>query len=144
MNNTSMRENIDELIKYFWQNGYMTIKRKYGTYLPEPAPVGKYDVDAVGRLNKKFALGIVITEDDLRDNKIIAKLEFLATRQTKYSNKKVILFAGVHPENFSRAKTMIESLSIAAAKNIKLVILNDKSSSTVSPNKNDFYFKNFS
>lgn len=144
MNNTSMRENIDELIKYFWQNGYMTVKRKYGTYLPEPGPIGKYDVDAVGRLNKKFALGIVITEDDLKDNKIISKLEFLATRQTKYSNKKVVLFAGVHPENFAKAKMMIESLSIEAAKNIKLVILNDKSSSTVSVNRSDFYFKNFS
>jgi hypothetical protein len=144
MNNTSMRENIDELIKYFWQNGYMTIKRKYGTYLPEPSPIGKYDVDAVGRLNKKFALGVIITEDDLKDNKIISKLEFLATRQTKYSNKKVVLFAGVQPEYFNKAKVMIETLSLAAAKNIKLVILNDKSSSTISVNRSDVYFKNFS
>jgi hypothetical protein len=144
MNNTSMRENIDELIKHFWQNGYMTIKRKYGTYLPEPSPIGKYDVDAVGRLNKKFALGVIITEDDLKDNKIISKLEFLATRQTKYSNKKVVLFAGVQPEYFNKAKVMIETLSLAAAKNIKLVILNDKSSSTISVNRSDVYFKNFS
>ena len=144
MNNTSMRENIDELIKHFWQNGYMTVKRKYGTYLPDPSPIGKYDVDAVGRMNKKFALGIVLTNEDLSENKIISKLEFLATRQSKYSNKRVILFVGVHPENFSRAKSMVESLSIDAAKNIKLVILNDKSSATITHNKNDFSFRNFS
>jgi hypothetical protein len=146
MNNLSNREYIDELIKHFWLNGYMTVRRKYGTYLPEPTPVGKYDVDAVGRFNKKFAIGIVVSEDDLNDKKFILKLEFLATRHTKFSNKRVILFIGIHPELFNKLKLLVESLSAEAAKNIKIVLLNDKTSSTVSNNvnKKEFNFRNFS
>jgi hypothetical protein len=140
----SIRENIDELIKHFWQNGYMTVRRKYGTYLPPPTPIGKYDVDAVGRFKKKFALGIIINEDELKDNKIIAKLEYLATRQTKYSNKKVTLFIGVDQENLSKTKAIVDSLSTEAAKNIKMVILNDKTSSTIYEFKDQFSLRNFS
>ncbi|MCX6149205.1 MAG: hypothetical protein NTX22_01630 [Ignavibacteriales bacterium] len=144
MTTTSVRENIDELIKHFWMNGYMTVRRKFGTYLPEPTPIGKYDVDAVGRFKKRFALGVVLTDEELNDSKINAKLEFLATRQTKYSNKRVILFVGIHPENFSRARIAVESLSLDASRNIKLVILNEKLPSTTNTAKEDHIPNNFS
>jgi hypothetical protein len=145
MNNLSIRENIDELIKHFWLNGYMTVRRKYGTYLPEPTPVGKYDVDAVGRFNKKYAIGIVVSEEDLSDKKFTSKLEYLATRQTKYSNKRVILFIGVHPELFNKVKLIVESLSADANKNIKIVLINDKVPSSIThSSKNEFSLRNFS
>ncbi len=118
------RETVDQLIDHFWQNGYMTLRRKFGTYLEEPTPIGKYNVDAVGRFKKKYALGVVITEEELKDERITAKLEFLATRQTKYSNKNVTLFIGVFPENYSKIKSITESLSMEAYKNIKIVVLN--------------------
>ncbi len=118
------RETVDQLIDHFWQNGYMTLRRKFGTYLEEPTPIGKYNVDAVGRFKKKYALGIVVTEEELKDEKITAKLEFLATRQTKYSNKNVTLFIGVFPENYSKIKSITESLSMDAYKNIKIVVIN--------------------
>ncbi len=124
MPSSNGRETVDQLIDHFWQNGYMTLRRKFGTYLEEPTPIGKYNVDAVGRFKKKYALGVVITEEELKDERITAKLEFLATRQTKYSNKNVTLFIGVFPENYSKIKSITESLSMEAYKNIKIVVLN--------------------
>jgi len=122
----NLRDNIDELIKHFWQNGYLTVSRKFGTYLPDPTPIGKYNVDAVARYKKKYAIGIVLTSEDLSDPRILTKLSFLATRHTKYSNKEVSLFIGVAPENYSRTKSMVESLNDEAIKNIKIVVIRNK------------------
>lgn len=123
---TNLRENIDELIKHFWQNGYLTVSRKFGTYLPDPGPIGKYNVDAVARYKKKYAIGLILTTDDLNDARIMAKLDFLATRHTKYSNRRVSLFVGVSPENYSKTKSLVESLSSEAIKNIKIVVIQNK------------------
>ncbi|HEX2961980.1 MAG TPA: hypothetical protein VHO43_09335 [Ignavibacteriales bacterium] len=125
MNSNSNRENVDQLIKHFWQNGYLTVSRKYGTYLPAPDPVGTYSVDAVGRYDRKYALGIVLSPQELDDPGIFSKLNYLATRQTRFSNQKVALFVGVEAQNFSKAKLTIESLSEDAKKNIKLVVLSN-------------------
>lgn len=123
---SNLRENIDELINHFWQNGYLTISRRFGTYLPDPSPIGTYSVDAVARYNKKYALGIILSTDDLNDPRIRTKLDFLATRHTKYTNKTVTLFLGVSPENYSRTKSLVESLSDEAIKNIKIVVIQNK------------------
>lgn len=120
------RENVDKLINHFWQNGYLTVSRKFGTYLPAPQPVGTYSVDAVGRYKRKFALGIILNDDDLLDNNTVNKLKFLATRQTKFSNTKVALFVGIDPDNALKAKYLIDSLPGEAKRNIKLVFLADK------------------
>ncbi|MGE5430214.1 MAG: hypothetical protein ACM3QX_04020 [Syntrophomonadaceae bacterium] len=129
MNNNSNRENVDQLIKHFWQNGYLTVSRKYGTYLPAPDPVGTYSVDAVGRNDKKYALGIVLSTQDLDDSRIFSKLNYLATRQTRFSNKKVALFAGVDAQDLSKAKLTIDSLGEDVKKNIRLVVLNNSKAS---------------
>jgi hypothetical protein len=39
-----MRERVDELITHFWRNGYLTLSRKFGKYLPDPKPIGGYSV----------------------------------------------------------------------------------------------------
>lgn len=124
----SERESIDELIKHFWQNGYMTLSRRYGTYLPSPDPVGSYMVDAVGRYNKKYALGLVLSPDELLRDNLISKLEFLATRHTRQTNKNVTLFIGVHQEDLYRAKNLLNTIDEEARKNIRLVVLNPFSS----------------
>lgn len=128
---TNLRENIDELINHLWQNGYFTVSRKYGTFLPEPAPIGIYNVHAVAKYNKKYALGIVLTSDDLNDARIKSKLEFLATRQTKYSKNNVNLFVGVSPEDYSRTKSLVESLSAEAINNIKIVVIHNKQAASL-------------
>lgn len=126
MSESKNRENVDRLIKHFWQHGYLTMYRKYGTYLPAPNPVGTYSVDAVGRYNKRYAIGIILTGDDLQDERTEAKLSFLATRQTKFSNKRVTLFIGVDKDDEVKVKTLIANLAENAKKNIKIVILSEE------------------
>ena len=121
------REKVDQLIKHFWQNGFLTLSRKYGTYLPEPNPIGSYNVDAVARQNKKFAIGIVLGDEDFSDSRLEQKLNFLSTRHTKYNNRKVTLFVGVEPENLIKAKKVFAQLNDEAKKNIKIVSLKSES-----------------
>ncbi len=116
---------VDDLISHFWRNGYLTIKRKYGKYLPEPSSVGQYNVDAIGKQKKKYAIGILLTEEELQNPKVFDKLEYLATRHTKYTNKRVTLFVGVPKHLFNNAKLSISKLSEEAKKSIKLVSIRD-------------------
>ena len=120
------RRYIDLLVEEFWKHGYLTVSRKYGTYLPEPAKVGEYDVDIIARYKKNYAIGITLSEEDLNDPNLINKIKFLATRQTKYTNKRVMLFIGVESEFFKNAKTLIELFEHDIKKNIKLFRIVEK------------------
>ena len=125
MHNTNLQHRVDDLIKYFWKYGYLTISRKYGTYLPEPKQVGNYQIDAIGKQKKKYAIGIILLPDELDNPSIFAKLDFLATRNTKYSNRRVTLFLGIPDNLINKAKLIISELSDEARKNIKLVGIPD-------------------
>ena len=125
MANTRYQARVDDLITHFWKNGYLTVSRKYGKYLPEPKPVGDYEIDAVGKLKKKFAFGIVLTEEELNNPKVYSKLNYLATRQTKYSNKQVTLFVGVPTNLLNKAKLIVSGLDDSIKKNIKLIGINE-------------------
>lgn len=126
MKESVRQRNVDELVNHFWKNGYLTLSRKFGTYLPTPNNVGKYEVDAIGKLKKKYAIGLILTEDELNDSKVYSKLEFLATRHTKYSNRKVTLFVGVPKHLFNKVKLCVKNLSSEAQKNIKVVSIGDE------------------
>jgi len=114
------RKNVDLLVEQFWKHGYLTIKRKFGTYLPEPAKVGDFDVDIIARYKKNYAIGITLTEEDLNDPAVKEKINFLATRQTKFTNKKVLLFIGVPEEHLKNAKALIDLLNQDVKRNIRL------------------------
>jgi len=124
---TNERKNIDLLVEQFWKKGYLTISRKYGTYLPEPGKVGAFDVDIVARYRNDYAIGINLDRNELFDPNLSKKLIYLATRHTKFSNKLVKLFAGVLEENFKQAKAIIDELDENVKKNIKLFRIVDKS-----------------
>ena len=125
--NTLKRRNIDLLVEEFWRLGYLTVSRKFGTYLPEPSKVGKFEVDIVARQRKNYAIGITLGYSDLNDPSLIERLNFLATRQTKYSNKRVILFIGVPKDLFRNMKVLIDSLHPEVKNNIKLFEIIDRS-----------------
>ena len=127
MMNTVKRKNIDLLVEEFWKLGYLTVSRRFGTYLPEPSKVGKFEVDIVARQRKNYAIGITLNYSDLNDPSLIEKLNFLATRQTKYSNKRVILFVGVPKGLFRNMKVLIDSLEPEVRNNIKLFEIIDRS-----------------
>jgi len=121
MADTRYQARVDDLITHFWKNGYLTVSRKYGKFLPEPKPIGEYEVDAIGKLKKKFALGIVLTEEELNNPKIYSKLNYLATRQTKYSNKQITLFVGVPQDMLNKARVVVSGLEESVKRNIKLI-----------------------
>ncbi|MBI9073131.1 MAG: hypothetical protein JEY94_16130 [Melioribacteraceae bacterium] len=121
MNNLSHSERVDALIQHFWKSGYLTLRRKFGTYLPEPETMGKYEIDALGKFKKSnYAIGITLTGEDLNNKDIINKLEYLATRHTKYTNKNVKLFVAVPRDAIISAKIILLNLTEEARKNIKL------------------------
>ena len=115
------RETVDLLVEQFWKQGYMTLSRKYGTYLPEPSKVGNFEVDIIAKQKKNYAIGITLTGEDLNDPGIAGKINFLATRQTKYTNKKVMLFIGVEVQYFKNAKALVDSIDPETRKNIRLI-----------------------
>ena len=119
------RKYIDTLVKNFWKLGYMTVKRKYGTYLPEPGKVGEFDIDIIARQEKDYAIGVTLTPDELNDPRLLEKITFLATRHTKFSNRKVQLFLGVPSKHFKKVKQLIELIEDEAKKNIKLISITD-------------------
>jgi hypothetical protein len=120
------RRSVDLLVEKFWKQGYLTVSRKFGTYLPEPAKVGDFEIDIIARYKKNYAIGITLTEDDLKDSKILEKLTYLATRQTKFSNKRVLLFVGVPSEFFKIAKELTDFMEHDARINIRLFPIVEK------------------
>ncbi|MCF8268076.1 MAG: hypothetical protein K9I69_08310 [Ignavibacteriales bacterium] len=117
------RENVDEIVSHFWRNGYLTISRRFGKYLPEPDKIGRYEVDAVARYKKKIAIGLIITKEDLNDKKLPEKLKFLTMRNSRYSANEIKLFVGVSSTELFEAKTVLMQLDPIIRKQIKLVQL---------------------
>lgn len=143
MNHTEKRKDIDALIEQFWKRGYLTVSRKYGTYLPEPDKVGNYEVDVVARYNNSYAIGIILSDEDFFDlNKTRNKLVYLASRQTKNNQKKVTLFAGVSLKNYNRAKLLIGQLPEEIRKNIRLIQIVDRNTgaSSAKIRRKSFFF----
>ena len=119
------RRTVDLLVEQFWKQGYLTIRRKYGTYLLEPSKIGEFEVDIIAKYKKNYAIGITITEEDFTDKNLLEKINFLATRQTKFSNKKVLLFIGIPSEFFKNGKNVVDKISSEARKNIRLFQIAD-------------------
>lgn len=133
--NTERRKDVDLLIEEFWRKGYLTIFRKYGTYLPEPSNIGGFDVDVIARQKDNYAIGITLTDQDFKDAAFIRnKLSYLAQRQTKGSNKKVLLFVGVSALNYKYAKTVIDQLDPDTKRNIRLFLIEEKQNLNVRKN----------
>jgi hypothetical protein len=112
---------VDELIDHFWKNGYMTLSRRYGKYLPSPKNVGDFEIDAVAKYKRRIAVGVTLTAEELDDPKIYKRLNFLATYKSGYGNKKVTLFVGVPEEHMNKARVIVSYLDSTAKRNIKLI-----------------------
>jgi len=120
MSDIMKRRSIDLLIDQFWKNGYLTISRKFGTYLPEPQRMGGFEIDIIARYKKDYAIGITLNEADLEDEGLKERIKFLATRQTKFTNKKVLLFVGIPLYLKKKFELIISSFDNDVLKNIKV------------------------
>lgn len=125
--NTDRRRDVDLLIEEFWKKGYLTLYRKFGTYLPEPSNIGGFEVDVIAKQKDNFAIGITFNDQDFKEPLMIKnKLSYLANRQTKGTNKKVQLFVGVSLLNLKYAKALLDELDPETKKNIKLFQITEK------------------
>ena len=118
--NISERKSIDLLVSEFWRLGFLTLSRRLGTYLPEPENIGKFKVDAIGRQKEKYAIGITLSKEKIFSSDLIEKINFLASRKTRSSDKPILLLIGVPDIYFKQVKEILLNVDEKFRKNIKL------------------------
>jgi hypothetical protein len=123
--NKTKRERVDHLIDHLWSNGYLTLSRKFGKYLPAPTPLGNYEVDAIAKYKRKIAIGLTVSEDDLEDPNFISKLRYITHEKSKFPNSRITLFLGVPNHLFLKAHMLVASLDEETRSSIKIVNLPD-------------------
>jgi len=116
----SERKSIDLLVSEFWRLGFLTLSRRLGTYLPEPENIGRFKVDAIGRQKEKYAIGITLSKEEIFSSDLIEKINFLASRKTRSSDKPILLLIGVHDIYFKQVKEILLNVDEKFRKNIKL------------------------
>lgn len=121
----SHKDRVDALISQMWKSGYLTISRKYGKYLPAPQPVGEFEVDAIGKYKRKYMIGIVLRDEELNNPKLVSKIKYLSSQNTKYTNEKVKLIIGVNQKNFQKLSEMINTLPPENKNQIQIYLLKD-------------------
>ena len=137
---TDRRKEIDLLVEHFWKKGYLTLSRKFGTYLPEPSDIGGFQVDIIARQKNNYAIGITLNSDDLNDNTLLNRIIYLATRQTRNTSKKVSLFVGVNKADYSIVKSYLNQIDEEIRKNIRLFIIEEKPVTASSNKKEQILF----
>jgi len=137
---TDRRKEIDLLVEHFWKKGYLTLSRKFGTYLPEPSDIGGFQVDIIARQKNNYAIGITLNSDDLNDNTLLNRIIYLATRQTRNTSKKVSLFVGVNKADYSLVKSYLIQIDEDIRKNIRLFIIEEKPVPAASNKKEQILF----
>lgn len=120
------RERVDLLIDHLWQQGYLTLSRKFGKYLPAPPTISGYEVDSISKYKKKLAIGITISEEELNDLQFITKLEAIVNYQMQNPVNRVTLFIGVPYNYVVKATMLISTMNLETQKHIKIVALPEK------------------
>jgi hypothetical protein len=125
--NISERKSIDLLVNEFWRLGFLTLSRRLGTYLPEPENIGRFKVDVIGRQKEKYAIGITLSKEDIFSSDLIEKINYLASRKTRFSEKPIILLIGVPDIYFKQVKEILLNVEEKFRKNIKLTRIVEES-----------------
>ncbi|MCX7875347.1 MAG: hypothetical protein N2321_04160 [Melioribacteraceae bacterium] len=119
------KEKVDFLISHIWREGYLTLSRKYGKYLPAPPKVGGYEVDAISKFKNKYAIGIFLNENEFDDENFLNKVNSILRFKDFNSQNKVTLFIGVPSKLLLKATILISSLEIEKQKSIKIISLQE-------------------
>ncbi len=125
--NISERKSIDLLVSEFWRLGFLTLSRRLGTYLPEPENIGRFKVDAIGRQKDKYAIGITLSKEEIFNSDLIEKINFLASRKTRSSEKPILLFIGVPNVYFKQVKEILLNVDEKLRRNIRLTRIIEES-----------------
>ena len=119
--NISEKKAIDLLVNEFWRLGFFTLSRRLGTYLPEPENIGKFQVDVIGRQKEKYAIGIMLSKEDIYKSDLLEKINYLASRRSRSSGKSITLFIGLDDIYFKMVKELLLNIDEKIRRNIKLV-----------------------
>lgn len=114
------RKAIDLLVNEFWRLGFFTLSRRFGTFLPEPSNVGRFAIDAIGRQKEKYAIGISLSKEEIFNPDLLEKINYLASRRSKSSEKPIMLLIGVPHNYFKQVKELLNDVDEKVRKNIKL------------------------
>jgi len=125
--NISERKSIDLLVSEFWRLGFFTLSRRLGTYLPEPENIGRFKVDVIGRQKEKYAIGITLSNEEIFSSDLIEKINYLASRKTRSSEKPIMLLIGVPDIYFKQVKEILLNVDEKFRKNIKLTRIVEES-----------------
>ena len=120
------RERVDLLIDHLWQQGYLTLSRKFGKYLPAPPTISGYEVDSISKYKKKLAIGMTISEEELNDVLFLTRLEAILKYQQQNPMNRITLFLGVPYNSVVKATMLVSTLPQETQKHIKIVSLADK------------------
>lgn len=119
------RERVDLLIDHLWKEGYLTLSRRFGKYLPAPPTISGYEVDAISQYKKKIAIGLTVGAEELNDIKFISKLEAISSYKKMYPMNRITLFLGVPYNSVVKATMLVSTLSEETQRQIKIVTLPD-------------------
>jgi len=133
--NISERKSIDLLVSEFWRLGFFTLSRRLGTYLPEPENIGRFKVDVIGRQKEKYAIGITLSKEEIFSSDLIEKINYLASRKTRSSEKSIMLLIGVPDIYFKQVKEILLNVDEKFRKNIKLTRIVEESVKSRRDNK---------
>jgi len=133
--NNSERKSIDLLVSEFWRLGFFTLSRRLGTYLPEPENIGRFKVDVIGRQKEKYAIGITLSKEEIFSSDLIEKVNYLASRKTRSSEKPIMLLIGVPDIYFKQVKEILLNVDEKFRKNIKLTRIVEESVKSRRDNK---------
>jgi len=115
------REILNLLVPKLWWDGYHIMSRRFAKHLPEPDPVGIYDVDVVARRGDTFLIGLSITSSELNDSKLIEKLKFLASRKSRYTNQPIRLWLGIEQPHQAKLMSLLKTIHEDERKNVKCI-----------------------
>jgi hypothetical protein len=133
--NISERKSIDLLVSEFWRLGFFTLSRRLGTYLPEPENIGRFKVDVIGRQKEKYAIGITLSKEEIFSSDLIEKINYLASRKTRSSEKSIMLLIGIPDIYFKQVKEILLNVDEKFRKNIKLTRIVEESVKSRRDNK---------
>ncbi len=130
------KDRIDELVWYLMTKGFGITQRKFGKYLSEPPQVGGYEVDLVAKRSKEYALGVIVTNDEPFNDAFLRKVEILASRKTKYTNKTVPLYLSIPAERLNELRRVLLRISEEQRRNVRLHIYAGAQHPSLFPSQN--------
>lgn len=116
------KDRIDELVWYLMTKGFSITQRKFGKYLSEPPQVAGYEVDLVAKRSREYALGVIVTNDEVFSEAFLRKVETLSSRKTKYTGRTVPLYLSIPAERLNELRRVLLRIPEENRRNVRLHI----------------------